>query len=58
MSDKSKKDDYVIIEGPIEIKGINIDKEKEKIEREKKGGKWNGDINIFNTWNDRRIPRQ
>ena len=56
MNIKSKKDDYVIIEGPIKIKDIDIDKEKEKIERKKKGGKWNG--NIHELWNDRRIPRQ
>lgn len=44
MNAKNKKDDYVIIEGPIKIIDIDIEKEKEKIEKEKKGGKWNGNI--------------
>lgn len=55
MSTKKKKDDYVIIEGPIKIIDIDFEKEKEKIEKEKKGGKLNG--NIFNTWNNSRISR-
>ena len=56
MIDKSKKDDYVIIEGPIKIIDIDFEKEKEKIEKEKEGGKLNG--NIFNTRDNSRISRQ
>ena len=51
MSSKSKKSDYVIIEGPIRIIDVDIEKEKEKIKKERRLNY----ANILNTRNNSQI---